>query len=226
MAPLDTSTRPGRVASEETRASRRATSRPPAAVVSEDEPTLTTSRCASAMAARVTGGTLFVVLKRDSEPLGAAQVLLDATLLRTGAALVLEAHVLPAHAGRELLEQRGLPVEHDLADGHLDAGRRAQVGELLLDPEAGQPVGEVADGLVVVEVGLLDPALGLGAGDDVDLVLQVNVEPEVVDRGRTQDDAGGLLDRLGGPPGGDLPARANASSLRPRWETALTVNTW
>ena len=40
------------------------------------------------------------------------------------------------------------------------------LGQLVLDAEPGQPVGEVADGLVVVEVGLPDPALGPRAAHD------------------------------------------------------------
>ena len=39
-------------------------------------------------------------------------------------------------------------------------GLGAQLEQLVLDAEPGQPVAEVADGLVVVEIGLADPALG------------------------------------------------------------------
>ena len=46
-----------------------------------------------------------------------------------------------------------------------DAGDGAGLEELVLDAEPGEPVGEVADGLVVREVGLPHPALGLVAAD-------------------------------------------------------------
>ena len=39
-------------------------------------------------------------------------------------------------------------------------GLRAQPQQLVFDTEPGQPVAEIADGLVVVEIGLADPALG------------------------------------------------------------------
>ena len=42
--------------------------------------------------------------------------------------------------------------------------------QLVLDAELREPVGEEADGLVVGEVGLLHPALGLGADDAEDLL--------------------------------------------------------
>ena len=67
-----------------------------------------------------------------------------------------------------------------------------------LDPEPVEPVGEEADGLVVAEVGLPDPALGLLAAHppavggllDRELVLAVG-------RRRPQHDPGRLDDRLG-----------------------------
>ena len=48
-----------------------------------------------------------------------------------------------------------------VADRDRVARLGARLGERLLDAEPGQPVGQVADGLVVGEVGLPDPALGL-----------------------------------------------------------------
>ena len=53
-----------------------------------------------------------------------------------------------------------------VADRDRGAGLRAELGQLVLDAEPGQPVGEVADGLVVVEVGLPHPAPRLVAVDD------------------------------------------------------------
>jgi hypothetical protein len=110
----------------------------------------------------------------DAEPLGAAHVLLHPALTGTGTGLVLEAVVDAAHPGGELVQQGGLPVENDLADLDLDAGRRPHLGQGLLDAEAGEAVGEVAGRLLVVEVRLLDPALGLGAADDEDALFLVD----------------------------------------------------
>jgi len=59
----------------------------------------------------------------------------------------------------------GFPVEDDRvvvgADGDAVAGVGAGFEEASLDAEAARAVGEVADGLVVGEVGLADPAFGL-----------------------------------------------------------------
>jgi hypothetical protein len=54
------------------------------------------------------------------------------------------------HAGRRLR----LPVERDVADGDRAARACAQPHQLVLDAEAGQPVTEVADRLVVVKTRL------------------------------------------------------------------------
>ena len=63
----------------------------------------------------------------------------------------------------------GLPVEHHgvvpVADHHLGAVLGARLGQGLFHAELGQPVGEIADGLVVGEVGLLHPAPRLVAAD-------------------------------------------------------------
>ena len=50
-----------------------------------------------------------------------------------------------------------LPVERHVPDGHRAPGLGAQPQQFVLDTEPGQPVAEVADGLVVVEVGLARP---------------------------------------------------------------------
>ena len=70
---------------------------------------------------------------------------------------------------------RGLPGEEhspiDLADEDGVAGVGAGLDKLVLDPGRGQAVGEVADGLVIGEVGLTHPALGALPADLVDLPL-------------------------------------------------------
>ncbi len=48
-----------------------------------------------------------------------------------------------------------LPVEGHVADGHRAAGLGAEAQQFVFDTETGQPVAEVADGLVVVEIGLV-----------------------------------------------------------------------
>src|SRR6476660_3639423 len=65
--------------------------------------------------------------------------------------------------------KRRLPVEDDRVVGGPDddgvAGDRADLVELVLDAEPAETVGEVADGLVVAEVGLANPAHGTGASN-------------------------------------------------------------
>ena len=104
----------------------------------------------------------------------------------------------PAKRGR-------LPVEGDVADGHRRTGLGAVRGQLRLDAEPGQPVGEVADGLVVVEVGLQDPAFRAGAADDeaaVDLGIGLDLELLGIDRLRAHHDPRRGRGRLVGPVGG------------------------
>ena len=76
---------------------------------------------------------------------------------RVGAAL--------GHQGVDAGRCLRLPVERDLADGDRAAGSCAQPHQLVLDAQTGQPVAEIADGFVVVEVGLGDPAFGPPAAD-------------------------------------------------------------
>ena len=65
----------------------------------------------------------------------------------------------PCGTADRLAAQRRLPVEGDVADRDLGARLRApSLASCVLDPEPGQPVGEVADRLVVGEVGLQHPA--------------------------------------------------------------------
>ena len=59
-------------------------------------------------------------------------------------------------------DEGGLPVEDDGVvlgtDEHGGPGHGTGLEQRLLDAEPAEPVGEVADGLVVGEVGLADPA--------------------------------------------------------------------
>ena len=113
----------------------------------------------------------------------------------------------------------GVPVEHHgvvrVADQDLGTRFGARLGEGLLDAQAGQPVRQVADGLVVAEVGLLDPAPRLLAHDE-----EAVAEPDHLEAGLV----GGLhLDpeaparraaRPGGRPGPPRPARPSRSPAR------------
>src|SRR3954453_5748795 len=87
------------------------------------------------------------------------------------------------------------PVERDVADDDLVTGLRAESGQRLLDAEPGQPVGEVADRLVVAEVGLAHPPLRLLAADDETLALTFDREAGIVDRAGPEHDARRLLRR-------------------------------
>src|SRR5699024_5677440 len=92
-------------------------------------------------------------------------------LLPTGGPTpVIEPRVSAAGPGQMLSAggHSGLPVEDDAvvaADDHGLAGFGADAEELVLDADGLQPVGQVAHGLIVAEVGLLDPQFGLGAAD-------------------------------------------------------------
>ena len=78
-----------------------------------------------------------------------------------------------------------------------DDDRRAADGaslvELVLDAELGEAVGQEAHRFVVGEVGLLNPALGLGSEDAIDVAegatLDAHGETAVVDRAGADDDA-------------------------------------
>src|SRR5580704_12389188 len=104
-----------------------------------------------------------------------------------------------------------VPVEDHrvvwLADQDLRARLGARVGERLLHAQAGQPVGQVADRLVVAEVGLLDPAPRLLAADQEGVLAEAeHLEARLVhvlDRDPDPDALGGLFGRTGGAVGGD-----------------------
>ena len=79
-----------------------------------------------------------------------------------------EAHVGAAPGDRHVVAagRRRLPVEGDVAQRDRRTRFCTEPHELLFDAEPVQPVGEIADGLVVVELGLPDPPLGPLAADD------------------------------------------------------------
>ena len=114
---------------------------------------------------------LELLLRRGA---GGVAVLLGLALLVTRRARGLREPQVGAARAEQLgagLQGR-LPVEDDGVLGGADddgvAGDGADLVELLLDTEAAEPVGEVADGLVVAEVGLADPADRAVAGDPED----------------------------------------------------------
>src|SRR5919106_476872 len=77
----------------------------------------------------------------------------------------------------------GPPVEDDCvvaADDHLGTRRGTRLQQRLLHPEASEPVGQVADGLVVGEVGLPDPPLRLCSADSKQGALATDREPGIV----------------------------------------------
>src|SRR5699024_3289633 len=90
---------------------------------------------------------------------------------------------------------RRYPVEHHgvrTADDDLVAGLRTCLDQRLLDAQPVESIGEVADGFVIGEVGLVHPALGLGTTDPEPDALVGDREPGVVDGGWTQHQPGPL----------------------------------
>ena len=122
-----------------------------------------------------------------------------------------------------------LPVERDVADRHRATRLRAGRGQRVLHAQPGEPVAEVADGLVVVERGLPDPALRAGAADDEtagQLPVGLDGEAGVVHGLRAQHDPGGLGHRLRRAVRAHLPrpSRTPARAARPgsRWRSGST----
>src|SRR5690606_32494830 len=204
----------------------------PSRAVSEEEPILTTTRAARGMPARsCTGvtsllclGRVFGFRRRPVTGLALGPQLLAgpglgvhplaglAALPRPGCARRV-LRLLPgrvAAAGPEELgagDHGRLPVEDDPAlerpDDHLVARLGPHPEQLVLHAEPGEPVGEEADGLVVGEVGLLHPALRLGATDLVEHAVVPGAagdgEAGVVHRTGAQHDAFGRRRRRGRP---------------------------
>ncbi len=69
---------------------------------------------------------------------------------------LLQSHVGAATGHRQVDACRGLrfPVERHVADGDRAAGFGAKPQQLVFDTEPGQPIAEIADGLVVGEIRL------------------------------------------------------------------------
>ena len=163
----------------------------------DDEPTFTMTRRAPARSPRCS-----VVTPRPRRPspsprqtlglelgagvgLGIHQLVVVLAALRGGAPGVLDqARVRAARRGHELggRGERRLPVEDDavaLADHDGRPGDRAGAEQLVLDAELLEAIGEVAHGLLVLEVGLLHPALGLLAEDPVHGSVRAALDADV-----------------------------------------------
>ena len=93
---------------------------------------------------------------------------------RFGEPLVLAA---PAEDLPTDLDLGGEVEDHGVgsADGHPVTRLGPQLAQPILDADPVQPIGEVADGLGIAEVGLLDPALRLGPAYPPELALTVTV---------------------------------------------------
>ncbi|PQM47753.1 hypothetical protein C1Y40_02032 [Mycobacterium talmoniae] len=115
----------------------------------------------------------------------------------------------PGH--RDVDTGRGgrLPVEGHLPDGDRAAGFGAQPQQFVLDAQARQPVPQVADRLVVVEIGLVDPAFGPGpVHHKAAVTVRFHGEPGLVDGDRADHRPARHRRRLGGTVGRDhLPQR-------------------
>src|SRR5215218_10826146 len=160
-------------ASASTSPFRRTSSTIPSGVVSELDPTLTTTRPAEGRSERRARALALIVLGRHpvpGPPLGGqllSGLVTRRAPLRQGLPLGAAGRPLPlgepdvgAARSRQQLgsgAHRWLPVEHDRAlvgaDDDLGAGCGAGLEQLLLHAEPGQPVREVPDGLLVGEVG-------------------------------------------------------------------------
>ena len=136
--------------------------------------------------------------------------------LRRGATRVhVETRVHAARGGHEFGRgaQRRLPVEDDTVTLADDDGR-ARLGpstdKAVFDAQLGQAIGQVAHGLFVLEVRLLNPAHGLIAQHAIEVAVGATLDTDRVVllfvRARPQDDALGrrLRGQLGAMFGDDL----------------------
>ena len=220
--------------------STRSGSMPPAAVVSDDEPTLTTTRAPRRRGRTVTA--VPVVRGRPRQPSASARsprcrlvvgtpsrratsarvscsprsaIAASISRRRCGAGRLLEPVVLAAPA-----EQLGAGLDpgskskttalsaSPMSDGV--ARRGAELEQPVLDAEPVEPVGEVADGLVVAEVGLPDPALGLLAAD-----------PPAARRSRVDRELGAAAGRRSAAARSGWARRAGASARRAATSSAI-----
>src|SRR5699024_11923377 len=81
-------------------------------------------------------------------------------LLPRGPAPLLQPRIGAAGAGAGIADEGRFPIEDDIADDDLIPGEGAGLEQPLFHPEGREPVGEVADRFVVLEVRLFDPPLG------------------------------------------------------------------
>src|SRR6201996_6973523 len=185
-------------------AAMRASSIAPLFVVSDEEPTLTTVRGDPAISGRA-GPTPLSLSPLSFLPPWPPSSCSTASSFQTP--------VRATRAGCVTATRREfrVPVEDDrvveVADQHRVAGLGARLGEGPLDAQPGQSVREVANRLVVGEVGLVDPAQRLLAADQVRAVVRADdLEAGVLDRRRADHHAdrlrfrrhrAGLLDDLG-----------------------------
>ena len=134
------------------------TSNTPDGVVSAVVPTLTTMLRAVRLASRWVMTHRRGDVARDGRPFAR----------RREPIRLLETHVGPAAGQRHVDACRGLwfPIERHVADGDRAAGLGAEAQQFVFDTESCQPVAEIADGLVVVEIRLSDPAFGPRAAYD------------------------------------------------------------
>ena len=117
-----------------------------------------------------------------------------------------------------------LPVEGHVADRDRTAGSSAQPQQLVLDAEPGQPVAEVADGLVVVEIGLRDPAFGPHAvHHEAALAVRLDGESAVVNR--VSDGSPGAAARSRAAPPGSADTKSHSANVNGRNPSRLTVET-
>src|SRR5665213_273110 len=167
-------------------------SRPPSGRVSDDDPILTTILRAAATSGRIAPSVLPDVTDSPEPPWSPT----------------VEARVGSARSDPVLRpgQHPRLPVKRDVADDDLGTLFGAGLRQFCLDAEPVQPVGQVPDGFVVGEVGLLDPALRAIAFHHETRADFGHCEAAVVDGARAQHDARrlivrsrcpGLLDELG-----------------------------
>ena len=88
-------------------------------------------------------------------------LILKTQIAAAGTQLSAVKHLRAGGDGRIPIKRHGtLP----LADTHLVTRLRSQPAQLVLDAKLGESVGQIADGLVIVEIGLHHPTFGLRAG--------------------------------------------------------------